>query len=532
MGHPLFTPKTVGAGAGSRAEASGAALVEAFAALREEFELASEYPAAALADAQAAIAAHTLPSEDATDVEFVTIDPPTSTDLDQAIHIERDGDGYRVRYAIADVPAFVRPRGELDAETRRRGQTIYAADAKVPLHPRDITDDAGSLLADQVRGAFVWDFRLDAAGEVSDVVLARAQVRSRAKLSYAAVQEQIDAGTAIEPLMLLKEVGLKRVELERQRGGASLNLPEQEIVPTDDGGYRIEIAPQRPVEDWNAQISLMTGMAAAKLMVGAGIGILRTMPAPDEKSLRHFRRQTQALGKPWDGAVPYGEYLRSLDPAQPRQLSILHAAAALFRGATYTPFDGAVPADPVQAAIAAPYAHTTAPLRRLVDRFVLVLCEAVAARTEVPEWVRAALPELPALMAASDQLAAKVERASLDLVEAALLVNSVGQEFEAVVISGSKPAPGSGPGPGANGRLPQPLDRIVSSQNGTLNSPEDTGRAGNGPNAQQPRPFGTVQLSEPPVTARCEGEMESGTTIRVRLVEADIKKRSIRFERA
>ncbi|GHG47277.1 ribonuclease R [Sinomonas cellulolyticus] len=526
MAHRLFTPKPAGPGAGPLAEAGGAALAEAFAALREEFELSSGYPPAALADAEAAIASLTLPEVDATDVEFVTIDPPTSTDLDQALHIARQGAWYRVRYAIADVPAFVRPEGALDAETRRRGQTIYAADAKVPLHPSDITDDAGSLLPDETRGAFVWDFSLDGDGEVSAVRLTRARVRSRAKLDYAQVQEQIDAGSALEPLMLLKEVGLKRIELERRRGGASLNLPEQEIVPTDDGGYRIEIAAQRPVEDWNAQISLMTGMAAASLMLQGRVGILRTMPAPDEKSLRHFRRQTQALGNPWDGSVPYGEYLRSLDPTRPRQLAILHAAAALFRGASYTPFDGDLPADPAQAAIAAPYAHTTAPLRRLVDRFVLVLCEAIATGTEVPEWVRAALPDLPGLMAASDQLAGKVERASLDLVEAALLVHSVGQEFDAVVISGSKPAAGSAAGAGQGSqtaRLAQPLDRIASSQNG---------QAANGTAAPAANPFGTVQLSEPPVTARCEGEMESGARVRVRLVTADVRTRKVLFELA
>jgi hypothetical protein len=241
------------------------------------------------------------------------------------------------------------------------------------------------------------------------------------------------------------------------------------------------------------------------------------MPSPDEKSLRHFRRQTQALGRPWDDSMPYGEYLRSLDASEPRQLAILHAAAALFRGATYTPFDGEVPDNPIQAAIAAPYAHTTAPLRRLVDRFVLVICEALANDGDVPDWLRAALPELPVLMAASDRIAGQVQRASLDLIEAALLVHSVGQEFDAVVVSGSNPAASNGAGSGANGRPFQPLDRIASSQNG---SPPGTAR-----------PFGTVQLADPPVTARCEGEMESGTTIRVRLVEADIHKRTVLFER-
>jgi exoribonuclease R len=520
VGHAHLTPKARPATTpGGRA--GGAALEAALAALREEFQLSSKYPEAALADAVAAIAALKLPARDQTHIEFVTIDPPGSTDLDQAMHIERDGAGYRVRYAIADVPAFVRPHGELDAETRRRGQTIYAPDEKVPLHPPDISDDAGSLRAGVLRGAFVWDFSLDAEGEVTAIGLERARVQSRAKLSYAEVQAQIDAGTAVESLMLLREVGLKRVALERARGGASLNLPDQEIVPTDDGSYRIEATPPRPVEDWNAQISLMTGMAAAKLMMDGRIGILRTMPPPDEKSLRHFRRQTQALGRPWDDSMPYGEYLRSLDASEPRQLAILHAAAALFRGATYTPFDGEVPENPVQAAIAAPYAHTTAPLRRLVDRFVLVLCEALANDGEVPDWVRAALPALPGLMAASDQVAAQVERASLDLVEAALLVHSVGREFDAVVVSGSKPAPngmGTAGGSGSsNGRPTQPLDRIASSQNG-----RPPGSA---------RPFGTVQLADPPVTARCEGEMESGTTIRVRLVTADIQKRTILFER-
>ncbi|MEN2743442.1 RNB domain-containing ribonuclease [Sinomonas halotolerans] len=517
--------------------------------MREEFGLGNGYPQDAVEDAERAIAALTLPAEDLTGIGFVTIDPPTSTDLDQALHIARDGEGYRVRYAIADVPAFVAPGGPLDAETRRRGQTLYTVDGKVPLHPEQISDSAGSLLEDQVRGAFVWDFRLDAAGEVAAVGLVRATVRSRAKMAYAQAQEQIEAGTAVEPLLLLAEVGRLRIALERERGGASLNLPDQEIVTADGGGYRIEAAPPLPVEEWNAQISLMTGMAAAQIMLEGRLGILRTMPAPDERSLRHFRRQTHALGRPWDGEIPYGEYLRTLDASQPRQLAILHAAAALFRGAGYTPFDGELPQETLQAALGAPYAHTTAPLRRLVDRFVLVICHALANRHEVPGWAREALPALPALMASSDQLAGRVERASLDLVEAALLAHRVGHEFDAVVISGSRPAAGEGNG---GERRPSPLDRIASSQNGgrtqdggarpaadgdhpsagDADEGQGSGAREGAPARGERPPFGTVQLADPPVTARCDGEMESGTTVRVRLVAADVMSRSVRFELA
>jgi exoribonuclease R len=288
-------------------------------------------------------------------------------------------------------------------------------------------------------------------------------------------------------------------------------MPEQEIEQLADGGYRIAAAPPLPVEDWNAQISLMTGMAAAKIMLTGKVGILRTMPAPDEASLAHFHRQTRALGKPWDGEMSYGEYLRTLDPTDARQLAIVHSAGMLFRGAGYTPFDGTVPGAATQAAIGAAYAHSTAPLRRLVDRFVLVICEALSNGTAVPDWAREALPSLPGIMATSDQLAAKLERLSLDTVEAALLVNHVGQEFDAVVISGSKPARN---GKNGNGKSP---DGKNGSGGGTKNG------NGNGPS-------GIVQIAEPAVTARCPGELEPGTEVRVRIVSSDIATREVRLE--
>ena len=340
-------------------------------------------------------------------------------------------------------------------------------------------------------------------------------MRSRAKLSYKGVQAELDAGTASPVLQLLKEVGLKRVDLERTRGGASLNMPEQEIVQLPDGGYRIAAAPQLPVEDWNAQISLMTGMAAAKLMLEGKVGILRTMRAPDERSLRHFRLQTEALGRPWDGEVSYGEFLRSLDPVDPRQLAILHSAGMLFRGAGYTAFDGSVPDDAAQAAIGAAYAHTTAPLRRLIDRFVLVICEALSNGRPVPDWARKALPSLPEIMAGSDQLASRMERMALDTVEAALLVNHIGQEFDAIVISGSKP------------------QRENGKNNGNGKNGNGNGRNGNGSNGRNGNGNGSsgiIQIAEPAVTARCVGDLKSGTKVRVRLISSDIATREVHFE--
>ncbi|MFB7250387.1 RNB domain-containing ribonuclease [Microbacterium sp. NPDC056234] len=405
-------------------------LAEALAALRASLDTTVEF--SSQAEAEAASASPSAPELDLRDVPFATLDPPGSKDLDQAFHLARAGSGFDVRYAIADVPSFVAPGGALDAAARERGQTLYAADGSIPLHPRALSEDRASLLPGVERPALVWTFRLAADGEVADFRLERALIRSREQLEYAAVQRSVDAGEET-PATLLREIGELRLEQERARGGASLNLPDEEVVRADDGSYAIVRRSPLPVEEWNAQLSLMTGMAAASLMLDAKVGVLRTMPEPDEKSFEAFRRQTEALGRPWTTGA-YGEYLRGLDRADPMTLPVLEAAAMLFRGAGYAVFDGDVPPDVDQAAIAAPYAHATAPLRRLVDRWSLAICLAAASGQEPPAWARESLAELPGLMQASSQRASKLNSATINCVEAALMTPYVGSRIDATVV--------------------------------------------------------------------------------------------------
>lgn len=408
-------------------------LAAAFDGLRQRLELPARFPAEVEEEARRAVAAPELPERDETAVPFFTIDPEGSTDLDQAMCLERDGDGYRVRYAIADVPAFVKAGGALDAETHRRGQTIYLPDQRIPLHPKTISEDAASLLEGQTRPAFVWNMKLDASGDCTAYEVYRAMVSSKKRLDYTFVQEQVDSGNADESLMLLKEIGEKRIEMERTRGGASLPMPEQ-VVTRKENGYELTMRPPVPAEDWNAQISLLTGMAAAEMMLHNQIGVLRTMPEPEGNAIARFKRAAQALGAEWRSDLTYGEFLRTLDRDNPKHLALIYEATGLFRGAGYTCFDGDIPEVTQQAAVAAPYAHVTAPLRRLVDRYGLVICEALSRDAEVPQWVRSALATLPDDMKKSDELARKAERAATDIIEAAFMSGHVGESFEAVVV--------------------------------------------------------------------------------------------------
>lgn len=242
---------------------------------------------------------------DRRDLEMVTLDPAGSRDLDQAFVIERRGDGYRLFYAIADVAAFVAPGDAVDEEARRRGTTLYLPDGRAPLHPPMLSEGAASLLEGQDRPAVLWQLDLDDAGMLVDTSVGRALVRSRRALSYPQAQQMVDrGGDAL--LVLLAEVGQRRLAAEAARGGVSLALAEQEVLREPNGHYRLVYRASLAVERWNAQLSLLTGMAAAELMLRSGHGLLRTLPAPLPRVVEELRREASILGIGW----PPGETTR------------------------------------------------------------------------------------------------------------------------------------------------------------------------------------------------------------------------------
>ncbi|MEZ7759851.1 RNB domain-containing ribonuclease [Actinomyces oris] len=468
-------------------------------ALRAHYEVPTAFPPEALAEAEAAAGAwaHDGPARlladgarDARDLELVTIDPPGSMDLDQAVLLERlpaqagVGTGaaqepaatYRVHYAIASLATFVTPGGALDAELRRRGETIYAPDAATPLHPEVLSHGAASLLQDAERPACLWTIDLDERGEVVSARVERALVRSRARLSYAQVQAAIDGQGALSQEVptdlpeLLAEIGRLRLEREAARGGISMTTPEQVVEVTETAeatevpgavspaadpdsaespgpaGYRLAYRVPVPAEQYNAQISLLTGMCAARIMVECGVGILRTLPPARPEDYARLRRVAAALGIDWPAAQSYPELVRGLDHAIPAHAAFLEQAMSLFRGSGYLAFGVggvAVPADDdasdseeaVHSAIAARYAHVTAPLRRLVDRYGEEVCIAACAQAPVPEWVLQALPDLPGVMEQTGKRARAIGRGALTALEALVLRGHEGEVFDGVITS-------------------------------------------------------------------------------------------------
>ena len=448
-------------------------LSEGLAAIRGQFKVPAGFPPAVDAAAQAA--AKRAPSEhkDRTAEAFVTLDPAPSTDLDQAFTIEASGNDLLLHYAIADVAWFVGDGDPIDTEAWGRGETLYLPDGKAGLYPRVLSEGAASLLPDGPRPAVVFTTRVAPDGSVKLEGAERAIIKSRAKLAYeTATEAQLPAGFA--------DLSQRITTAEAARGAARVDPPEQELE-ADGGRFKLVLRPQSMSEQRNAALSLATNLAVADALYAAKTGLFRVMAGPDERAIARLRHIAGALRLDWADALSLKAFEQTLDPHQPDAAAFMLAIRRAGNGASYVPYQEGV--KPWHAAMAATYCHMTAPLRRLADRYVVRAALAVANAQPVPDEVTAAFARLGPVMGKADARANQIDRAVIDLAEAATLSGREGESFSAVITD---------------------VDEIGA----------------------------RMQLCDLPVVARVTAHsVTPGDKLTVRLVAADPVKRQISFER-
>ncbi len=449
--------------------ASGLDLIRADTGVPESF------PGDVLAAARAA-ASKPFGSDhiDRTDRRFVTLDPASSIDLDQAFAIEAAGDDIILHYAIADVGWFVRPGDALDVEAFERAVTVYLPDRRATLYPPVLSEGAASLLPEVERPAVIFTVRVAPDGSTSLDGVERAIVCNRAKLAY-------DAVTADELPAGFEELHRRIQIAEDARGAPRVEFPEQEVDRRSDGHFELRFRPRLVSEEQNAALSLATNLAVAQALYASGTGLFRVMADVDDRRIRRLRHTARAFGLDWPDSVPLATFERALPRTDPRTSAFLLAVRRAAGGASYAPFDP--DRRPWHSAVAATYAQATAPLRRLQDRYVIEATLAVANGRPVPDEIEAAFQRLPRAMSQGDQRASRAEREALDLAEAVVLSGREGEIFEAVVVDES--------------------DHGVE-----------------------------VQIREPAVLVRLTARrVDPGDDIRVRLISADPERRTVEFER-
>src|SRR4051794_31607358 len=407
-------------------EETAAAFAAGLHAIRTQDKVPASFPDDVVRAAEEA-AAHRPTADqhrDRTDVAFVTLDPESSTDLDQAFTIERDGHDLVLLYAIADVPWFVRPGDALDVEAWNRGVTMYLPDGRAPLYPAAMSEGAASLLPDGDRPAIVFTVRVDRDGHSALDTVERCLIRSRAKLAY-------ESASARDLPDSFDEFAARVQSAEDQRGAARVETPQQEVEPDDDARYRLVFKPRLSNEDSNSAMSLATNLAVADALLRHHTGLFRVMAEPDEGAVRHLRFTAKAFDLDWPAAMTLTQFERSLHGNDPRHAAFMMAVRRSAGGADYAPYqEGVVP---WHSAVAASYCHVTAPLRRLADRYVLEAVLCVVNGQPLPRHVEEAFQTLPKTMDRAENRASAVTRDVIDLVEAIVLVGREGEVFDAVV---------------------------------------------------------------------------------------------------
>jgi exoribonuclease R len=320
----------------------------------------------------------------------------------------------------------------------------------------------------------IFSVRVAADGSVRLDGAERAIIRSRAKLAY-------DSARAADLPPRFAELSDRIQRAEARRGAARVNPPAQELVMTATGGYQLVLRPPLESELRNAALSLATNLAVAEVLQAHRTGLFRVMAEPDEGAITRLRHTAEGLGIQWPHDAPFAAVERLLDPADPGQATFILAVQRAGQGAGYVPFrEGETP---WHAAVAATYAHATAPLRRLADRYVVRATLAIADGQPVPQAVAAAFEKLPPVMARAGALGSQLERAALDLAEAVLLQGREGETFAAVAT--------------------------------------DVDERG-----------ARIQLRDYPVVARLPAEgIKAGEHLSVTLVEADLELRKLTFRR-
>ena len=330
---------------------------------------------------------------DRTAMPFVTIDNAYSKDLDQAVHVARDGDGFMVAYAIADASFYVRPGSALFAEAMARGASYYFPGFSVPMLPRALSEGLVSLNADGPRRALLFWHSLDANGELRGTKLERARVHSKAKLSFAEVQQLIDAPSTSplagkpfeESLRLLKVIGEKRIHLAAERGLVRYRREEVSIQLDGEGlAFAVMELVRDDVELWNEQVSLMCNAEGGRLLRESNNPavqpIYRVQGGPDPERLAGLAKLTERVcalnGLPetpwrWQQSTPLADYLRNL-PRAPAGTKEDRLARALMRQAVMVNLrsEYSMEPGPHVGVGAEPYARFSAPMRELIGVFL------------------------------------------------------------------------------------------------------------------------------------------------------------------
>ena len=404
-----------------------------------------EFPPEVLVEAEAAVLPHgTSPQEmgreDLRDLPLVTIDPHDAKDHDDAVFAARDGDGFRVIVAIADVSWFVRPNSALDKEAQKRGNSTYLPDQVVPMLPERLSNDLCSLKEGVDRPVLAVDMQFNAKGQKTSHTFYRAIMRSAIRLSYEEAQKAADgkpnartkpfAQTVIEPLWAAYKTVLKG---RQNRHPLDLDLPERKIILDDKGLVKDVVLKERfDAHKLIEEFMIQANVAAAETVEQAHLPLIyRIHDQPSDDKREALADYLQQMGY----SLPKGQVLRPknlnqiLQKARERdedhivsQVVLRAQSQAVYDTKNIGHFGLNLPR----------YAHFTSPIRRYADLTVhraLVAARNLGSGGQSEREV-SQLQNIAEAISDLERQSMAAERESVDRFLAAFLSDKIGAHFQ------------------------------------------------------------------------------------------------------
>ncbi|MEM9695378.1 MAG: ribonuclease R family protein, partial [Myxococcota bacterium] len=320
--------------------------------------------------------------QDLRDIVTLTIDAPSSRDLDDALAVlPADEQGaMRLLVSIADVDALVPRGGEIDREARRRGTSVYLAGHVIPMLPRALSEDQLSLLPGVDRPALTAELRIDPEGEVTAVDLYPSLIRSNQRLHYRQVGAWLEGRVPDEPIdetllptLRWLRTAASRIEMTRRgRGGVSFHNEEAKVSFEDDGHEPVELEalPTNRAHRLVERLMVATNEAVARWLNERGLPALyRVHEEPGREAIEGLTIAARHFG--FEGG--FGDRLppRALTAIE-EQFSNTPLAPAMYTvlGHALGPARYTVHAAPHFGLAAPLYLHFTSPIRRYADLVV------------------------------------------------------------------------------------------------------------------------------------------------------------------
>ncbi len=344
-----------------------------------KFDLPHEFSRRALAAAKAlpdAVQPGDLEGrKDLRELEFVTIDGETAKDFDDAVFCQRDGKGFRLWVAIADVSHYVRHGDPLDLDARSRGTSVYFPRRVIPMLPEKLSNGLCSLNPEVDRLSMVCEMAISPHGQVADYDFYPAVIRSHARLTYTKVWAEISgqgaSGRPPEPIARLYEVFQALFKQRSRRGAIDFETIETRMVFDSRGRIEKIVAEQRN----DAHRLIEECMLAANVCAGNFIAerdqavLYRVHDVPSEEKVAALRDFLAELGLALPGgAVPKPrDYAQLLERIRGRPDFNLLQTILLrsLKQAVYTPQNVGHFGLAFEA-----YVHFTSPIRRYPDLVV------------------------------------------------------------------------------------------------------------------------------------------------------------------